>query len=457
MRKYWIFFILLSLPQLVMADMLGVEAPGFSLKDLEGNLISLSSFPDKVVMLVHFNTYCHTCREDVPLINQIYQEHKSLQIIGIAYGNDNKETLEFIENYRPQYLILPDLQKKVYQKYFVHTVPLIDIVDRSGTIRYRGKLDSYKEFKSVMDKIVEEKAVMVGSELWNKPPDFTLSTTQSETFRFYDIIGKKTVLLTFFSVHDKTTRQVIEIMKTLYSRYRREDLDLVRIAVRNRLKDIVKFREKYYVNFPILIDEKGEVAELYNIKELSRTFVINKKGKIRYVSDKISLANLESILVKIKSYFKEELPEKVLMKYLETVLPDANKYDKINLQEDQEVYIGTSEQKEKILARVVFKDVLCDVCTNVHFVYSFDLTGKIRKIVLIESIDLYGEPIEAQDYLQRIIQKANHKLPLKLRKDVDAITGATQSCKLILEGLNETPEIINSIKEFRNILVKVPE
>ncbi len=105
--------------------------------------------------------------------------------------------------------------------------------------------------------------------------------------------------------------------------------------------------------------------------------------------------------------------------------------------------------------REVFKDVLCDVCTNVYFVYSFDLSGRIKNIVLIESIDLYGVPISADDYLQRVLGKAAQKLPLHLKKDVDALTGATQSCKLILEGINETPQILAALKTHQDTLGRI--
>jgi hypothetical protein len=39
---------------------------------------------------------------------------------------------------------------------------------------------------------------------------------------------------------------------------------------------------------------------------------------------------------------------------------------------------------------------------------------------------------------------------------VDALTGATQSCKLIIEGLNETLPIVNSLNKFRDLLVTMP-
>jgi hypothetical protein len=153
-----------------------------------------------------------------------------------------------------------------------------------------------------------------------------------------------------------------------------------------------------------------------------------------------------AIFTKVKSYYMEELPPELLMGYIKKAAPEVNKFNRIVIGDNQAVYAGTAQDNEKILVREVFKDVFCDVCTNVHFVYSFDEKGKIRNIVLIESIDLYGVPIAAEDFLQRVIQKADQKLPLKLKKDVDALTGATQSCKLILEGLNETPQVLAALK-----------
>jgi peroxiredoxin len=441
------------------ADMLGSEAPDFTLRDLEGKPFKLSQYLGKTIMLVHFNVYCHTCREDVPMINEVnrlYRKYPDLQIVGIAIGNNEKETAEFKKAFKAEFLVLPDPKKEVYKKYFVATVPLVDIIDKSGTIRYRGKFPSYEELKTILDKIIIEKEI-VGADLWNKPPDFSLMTSQGESFNLKAVIGKKTLLLTFLSIHDETIRQVIEIMKSLYSTYHREDIELIRIAVGDSPEKVNEFRKKYYVNFPILVDQDQRVARLYGVKDLPRVFIINKRGKIRYISDQVSLANVASVLVKVKSYFREELPEELLMKYLKQAAPGVKKFQRIDLGEGKVVYMGKDQNGALVLAREVFKDVLCDVCTNVHFVYSFDLTGKVKNIILIEKINLYGELIDAPDFLQRAVQTANRKLPLQLKEDLDGITGATQTSKLFLEGLNETPEIINSFKSYRDILARIPQ
>lgn len=454
-----ILFILVLYSSPAPADMTGAEAPEFSLQDIDGNIISLSRFSGTVLMLVHFNTYCHSCREEVARINDIVQKYKNLRVIGIAIGNDREEVLEFKKKFKPDYDLVPDPQKQIYEKYFVRTVPLIDIIDRNGTIRFRGKLPAESELAPVIERAIAEKETLVGVALWNRPPDFSLKNTEGEIFHLYDSIGKKTITLTFLSIRNEGVKKAIEILKTVYSRYKREDLDIIRIAVGDSAEEVKRFRERYYVDYPIYVDENGEVAKRYGVAISSnraiitnKVFIINKKGLIRYMQDEISLENLNGVLAKAGSYFREELPEDLLMDYIRRVAPGVKKFQKIILGNEQTVYVGVAENNGKIFVREVFKDVLCDVCTNVHFVYSFDQTGKIKNIVLIESIDLYGMPISADDYLQRVMVKAGQKLPLHFKQDVDALTGATQSCKLIVEGLNETPQILAALKKHQDTL-----
>jgi hypothetical protein len=246
-------------------------------------------------------------------------------------------------------------------------------------------------------------------------------------------------------------------MKSLFTKYKREDLEIVRIAVNDSIQDVEAFKEKYHVKFPILLDPDGEIAARYGAVNLPRTFIINKKGKIRYVSDQIAIGNLMSILTKVKSYFKEELPDEELATFITKAEPDVKGFTKVTLDDDKDVYVSTAS-KDKVIVREVFKDVLCDVCTNVHFVYSFDQSGKIRNIVLVESIDLYGEPINADEFLQRLLDTTSEKkLPIQLRKDIDGLTGATQSCKLIIEGINETSDVLVQLDKYRAVMTKIPD
>jgi peroxiredoxin len=166
-------------PQNAVSNMLGSDAPDFTLQNLEGKPFKLSKYLGQTIMLVHFNVYCQTCREDIPLINkinQLYLKYRDFQIVGIAIGNDETEAGEFKEAFKPEFLILPDPKKEVYKKYFVGTVPSIDIIDKRGTIFYRGNFPSYKELKTVLDKMIAGEKI-AGKSLWDRPTDLTSKTS----------------------------------------------------------------------------------------------------------------------------------------------------------------------------------------------------------------------------------------------------------------------------------------
>ena len=441
----------LMIPGISSGEMLGSDAPDFTLADSKGNPFKLSQNLDKYVVLVYMQAYCHTCREDVPLINQIYSEYPNIHVIGILIGNDEVEASEFKKAFHTQFLILPDPKKKVLRKYAISTVPLIDVIDKTGTIRFRGKLDSLTEFKDILDGILKMKEV-IGANLWNRPPLFSLKTSEGRNFDFHDMWAKKTVLLTFFSLkNEEALTPFIEIMKTIYAKYRHEYLEIVRIAINATNEEVNAFKRRYYINFPILVDKEGKVAQLYRVKNTPHSLVINKSGKIRFVSGPVSVMNVEAIVGKIKTYFREELRPEELETYLKQVAPEVEHFEKFAF-ENHVLYYGQTPENERVFVREIFKDILCDICTNIHFVYSFDSNGKVKNIVMIENIDLYGIPIEGKSFLQQIVTNFEQKGPLRLKRTINGITGATQSSKLILEGVNETLNVLEALKKHQQVV-----
>lgn len=156
----WLLFLLLwSSPALLRAaEIVGSDAPDFSLADLQGNLMQLSKIQDRPMMLVHLQVYCQACREEIPRINRIYREYPNLHVLAVAIGNDPAEVAEFVKTSQAELPILPDPQRLVLKRYFVNAVPLIDLIDRSGTLRYRGQPDSLPELKAILEDLLKEVA-----------------------------------------------------------------------------------------------------------------------------------------------------------------------------------------------------------------------------------------------------------------------------------------------------------
>lgn len=135
--------------------MQGQHAPDFTLKSLNGEEFSLSSFQNKsAVYLVFWATWCPYCRTEIPMLKEIHNKYssKGLKIlaIDIAANDPLARVRSFQEKFELPYTILYDEQNIVSREYGILGVPTTILVDINGKIRYRSNvapinLESYLE------------------------------------------------------------------------------------------------------------------------------------------------------------------------------------------------------------------------------------------------------------------------------------------------------------------------
>lgn len=70
----------------------GVAAPGFTLRDIDGKMVSLDSLRGKTVLLDFWGSWCIPCLKSIPHLKEIYARYKDkgLEIVSIAC-NDTDE------------------------------------------------------------------------------------------------------------------------------------------------------------------------------------------------------------------------------------------------------------------------------------------------------------------------------------------------------------------------------
>src|SRR5512145_204952 len=67
-----------------MAKVPAKAAPDFTLLDTDGQQVSLQHFRGKVVFLNFWATWCIPCREEMPAMEQLYQEFKDKNFVILA-------------------------------------------------------------------------------------------------------------------------------------------------------------------------------------------------------------------------------------------------------------------------------------------------------------------------------------------------------------------------------------
>jgi peroxiredoxin len=124
----------------------GQKAPDFTLKDINGNQVSLSSFKGKVVLLNFWATWCPPCRAEMPSMNKLQQMLKNKGLVIIAISTDSRidEPKYFIKQNPVDFTVLHDSNLKVSRNlYKVFMMPTTFLIDKKGVIveKYFGEQD----------------------------------------------------------------------------------------------------------------------------------------------------------------------------------------------------------------------------------------------------------------------------------------------------------------------------
>jgi cytochrome c biogenesis protein CcmG/thiol:disulfide interchange protein DsbE len=116
----------------------GKLATDFKLKDLNGRTISLSSLRGKVVFLNVWATWCGPCREEMPSIENLYENlgHDSdFVILAVSQDTDGLAAVApYMRENGFKFDALLDPDNQVGEAYDVSGIPETFIIDRTGRI-----------------------------------------------------------------------------------------------------------------------------------------------------------------------------------------------------------------------------------------------------------------------------------------------------------------------------------
>jgi len=115
-----------------------VQAPGFTLQSVDGKTVTLGQFKGDVVMINFWASWCGPCRQEMPLLDDIYKQYKDMGfvLLGINVEPDASNANGWLKKTPVSYPILYDPKSAVSQLYQVQAMPTTVIIDRQGIVRY---------------------------------------------------------------------------------------------------------------------------------------------------------------------------------------------------------------------------------------------------------------------------------------------------------------------------------
>ncbi|HTV78994.1 MAG TPA: TlpA disulfide reductase family protein [Steroidobacteraceae bacterium] len=112
-------------------------APTFSLPARGGATIDLSQFRGQVVMINFWASWCGPCRQEMPLLESMYEKYKPLgfTLLGVNVEPDQKDAMGFLQQTPVTFPVLFDAKSKVSGLYNVQGMPTTVFIDRKGNVR----------------------------------------------------------------------------------------------------------------------------------------------------------------------------------------------------------------------------------------------------------------------------------------------------------------------------------
>jgi peroxiredoxin len=123
---------------LASSGLTGQEAPDFVLKSASGTNMRLSEYRGNVVMINFWATWCGPCRQEMPLLDDLYSRYERVgfSLLGVNIDDDSSRAMQMAEELGVSFPVLFDERKEVSKLYQVEAMPVTVLVDREGKVRH---------------------------------------------------------------------------------------------------------------------------------------------------------------------------------------------------------------------------------------------------------------------------------------------------------------------------------
>lgn len=130
--------IVLAATSLAGSDLTGQLAPDFALKSSTGANLRLSEFRGDVVMVNFWATWCGPCRQEMPLLDELYTRYERVgfSLLGVNIDDNSQKAMNMVSELGVSFPVLFDNSKEVSKLYQVNAMPVTVIIDREGNVRH---------------------------------------------------------------------------------------------------------------------------------------------------------------------------------------------------------------------------------------------------------------------------------------------------------------------------------
>lgn len=132
-------------------------APNFTLPDLSGNALQLSTLKGKVVLVNFWATWCAPCRKEMPSLNRLWEKltPHGVQVIAVDVGEQASEVRAFLTELAEPlgFPIVFDQTMQVVTQWRIKGLPTTVLIDKRGRMAYTALGDRDWDAPDIVDVV----------------------------------------------------------------------------------------------------------------------------------------------------------------------------------------------------------------------------------------------------------------------------------------------------------------
>ena len=116
----------------------GSRAPELNARTLDGQRLRMRDLRGKVVIVDFWASWCEPCKEELPVLDRLYDRYKDqgLVVVGVSVDRTERNARGFLRRNRVSFPIIHDADHAIAGRYSPPRMPSSYIVDRRGVIRH---------------------------------------------------------------------------------------------------------------------------------------------------------------------------------------------------------------------------------------------------------------------------------------------------------------------------------
>ncbi len=452
-------------PDFTVANTLSPEHSTYLQVPYQGS-IQLSKIPYEVIIVEFLNVYCHTCRMQVSIFNELKQAIErdadlrgKVCLLGLAVGNSLDEINTFVSEFGVQYPVLSDADKALFNATGNTRGTPHTYVIRRGELGFI--VDYHAGGVSSADRYLDSiRHTLRGSLTGSSPGNILVPLTFKAGGQPVSTagLGGRRFILYFPSSQARALENDLRTMALQMEA-------LKNIALKNDLSIYVfpppgSDCAACGVPEPLACARKADpsIREALAVGDQPLVVCVNEYGRIVYRAETLSQLAAERMYegqeYKPKPQLTPEQIQELIRRSIAALGHQAAEIEHLVLENRQDLYVITAAPQGSgvfYFARVESGITMCDVCHDTHFVYVFDQNGIVVDFIPLE-ITKYGNVAwDEADIAKMKKNLAGRSLfePFSFNPAVDAVTTATMSSSLIYEAMNRAREYFKDFYEYR--------